>query len=140
MKIAMHTLCPVNWALAQRLARRHGHELILVEPRDPTPLDVDAAIIDLDHACPTRRQDFLHDPSQTYPFLPVAVLSYYLPRRERRALRAEGIRLFRKLKPAVMRSLAAAACPAKPACRDSGEHLCWDLTSAASAGSAVRAT
>jgi hypothetical protein len=107
------TVDEVNQDLAERLAARAGMRLEIVFPRDAAEAASSAMVLyDLDSLPPADRQALLAglslQPAGSGGAV-VAVHSYYLPPRQARALRRQGVLVARRLRPTMFDRLRAAA-------------------------------
>jgi hypothetical protein len=120
MLIAYLTTDEVNQHLAVNLAEECGETVCLVMPSDPPPdEDFDAVVYDWDYLPAPRQQVILAELLAGRPSRPVAVHSYNLEEDCAKALRRQGVAVYRVLEPEVFQLLALQAqLPANPPCVD----------------------
>src|SRR4051794_15573435 len=98
MLIAYVTHDEVNAAVAARLARRHGLELIVLSVRDAEQaVAADRLVLDLDHLPPESRSKLFLRAGAGNLRPGVVVHSYNLAPGEDRALRSAGVVVARRL-------------------------------------------
>jgi hypothetical protein len=107
------TVDEVNQDLAEKLAARAGMRLEVIFPRDAAEAESFAMVLyDLDSLPPADRQALLAGLSLQRAGRGggvVAVHGYYLPPRQARALRRQGVLVAQRLRPAIFARLTAAA-------------------------------
>ena len=98
MLIGYLTTDAVNLNLAERLAKTCKAELLMLSLREEVPEDfIDAVAYDLDYLPPEKREEVLAVLSAKRVPYPVVVHSYNLEKRQRLALRANGVLVARRL-------------------------------------------
>jgi hypothetical protein len=98
MRIAYVSVDEVNQELALRIAERCGVALFPLSPQEPLPWDdFDAVLYDLDGLQTQQRRLILTSLTAKTPRYPVGVHSYNLGEAESKALRENGITVFRRL-------------------------------------------
>ncbi len=98
MRVAYLTTDEVNQEVAKHYAKKVQTNLALVSLQDaPLNGEVDGVIYDLDYLPPARREAILTQLLAGPSALPVAVHSYNLGPEEIKALRRNGVGVFRRL-------------------------------------------